>query len=236
MRSTRRTVLVAALVLAAAALAGVAQPHLARTASPAPGRTITVTGNGTATATPDRASFQFGVTTQADTAKAALARNAATASAVIAALKSSGVAAADLQTTGVWLSPQTSPDGTQIVGYTASNSVSAQAPLAGADAIVDTAVGAGANTVSGPSLDTSDQAALYASALKLALGDAKAKAETIASAAGLTLGAVQTVTEGGAATPLPFAMKTDASAGAAVPIEPGTQEIDATVTVTYSAG
>lgn len=230
----RRTLLVAGLVLAAAALAGVAQPRLAHTAAAPAGRTITVTGNGAATAVPDRASFQFGVTTQAATAKAALAQNATAAAAVIAALKSTGIAAADLQTTGVWLSPQTSDDGTRIVGYSASNTVNAKMPLAKAGAIVDAAVGAGADSVSGPGLDNSDRAALYRSALKLAVADAKAKAQAIADAAGLRLGAVQTVTEGSSSTPVPLAMK--AAAGASVPIEPGTQEIDATVTVTYAAG
>src|SRR5207249_606603 len=124
MRFVRRAILVAALVLGAAALAGVAQPRLAHTASNVTGRTITVSGDGTAAPVPDRAWFQFGVDTQARTAKDALARNSAAATAIIAALKTAGVAAADLQTAAVSLSPQTGPDGNTIVGYTASNSVS----------------------------------------------------------------------------------------------------------------
>ena len=237
MRSLRRTILVAALVLAAAALAGVAQPRLGHTAS-APSatvRTITVTGNGSATTVPDRASFEFGVTTRAATAEAALSRNSAAAAAVIAALKADGVAAADLQTAGVSLSPQTSQDGTSIVGYEASNSVSATISLAKAGALVDDAAAAGADTVSGPALDTSDQAALYRDALKRAVADAGAKARVIADATGLTLGAVQTVVEGSAPTPVPIAAKATAL-GASVPVEPGTQEIDASVTATYAAG
>jgi uncharacterized protein len=237
MRSLRRTLLAAGLVLAAAALAGVAQPRLAHTASTptnAATRTITVTGDGTATSVPDRATFQFGVVTKAGTASAALARNSAAASAVIAALKSAGVAGADLQTAGVWLSPETSQDGTQIVGYTASDSVSATMPLAKAGAAVDAAVGAGADSVSGPGLDTSDRDALYRSALEHAFSAAKAKAATLADAAGLQLGAVQSMSEGGGTVPVPIT-----AAGAAdksVPIEPGTQTIDATVTVTFAAG
>jgi len=232
MRSLRRTILVAALVLGAAALAGVAQPRLAHTASNVPGRTITVTGNGTATTVPDRAAFQFGVNTQARNAKDALARNSTNAAAVIGALKAAGVAAADLQTVGVSLSPQTAPDGTTIVGYTASNTVSATVPLAKAGALVDAAVNAGADSVSGPSLDSSDRDSLYRDALKQAVADAKAKAEALAGSAGVRLGAVQTVAEGAAPGPVTYAAR--AALDAAVPVEPGTQEIDATVTVTYA--
>jgi uncharacterized protein YggE len=234
MRSVRRALFVAALVLAAAALAGVAQPRLAHSTStePAAARTITVTGDGTATTVPDRASFQFGVDARGETAKEALARTSDEATAVIAALEAEGVATADLQTTGVSLSPQSSRDGTTIIGYSASNSVSATASLAKAGDLVDAAVNAGADSVSGPGLDTSERAALYRDALKQALANAKAKAEVLAAAAGVQLGAVQTVAEQSGAQPLPYADR--AAYGAALQVEPGTQAIDATVTVTYA--
>jgi uncharacterized protein len=234
MNRFRTSLLLAGLLLAAAAVAGVAQPRFAHGAASQAARTITVTGNGAVSAVPDRAAFDFGVTTRAATAKDALARNSAAATAVIAALKSAGVAAADLQTTGVSLSPQTSPDGTTIVGYSASNSVSARIALAKAGGIVDAAVGAGADSVSGPGLDRSDQSTLYTQALKQALTDAQTKAQTLADASRLKLGAVQTIDESSASVPVPFGAK--AAVAGSVPIEPGTQEIDATVTVTYAAG
>jgi uncharacterized protein len=228
--------LVAGLVLAAAALAGVAQPRLAHTAARAAAgsRTISVTGSGTATAVPDRASFQFAVDTQADTAKDALSRNAAAANAVIAALKAAGVSSGDLQTVGVTLSTRTTPDGNTIVGYTASNSVSATVSLARAGALVDAAVDAGADSVSGPSLDTSDHDVLYRDALRKAVADAQAKAQVLASAAGLQLGPIQTMQEGASVQQLPYASPTAFAAATSEPVEPGTQETDATVTVTYA--
>jgi uncharacterized protein len=227
---------VAGLVLAAAALAGVAQPRLAHSSTPtAAPRTLTVTGSGKATAVPDRATFEFGVDTQADTAKDALSRNAAEADAVIAALKAAGVSSNDLQTVGVSLSTRTTPDGNTIVGYSASNSVSATVSLAKAGSLVDAAVAAGADSVSGPSLDTSDRYALYRDALRDAVADAAAKAQVLANAAGLQLGAVQTMQEGAAVTPITYAPNAATAFGnASVPVEPGTQEIDATVTVTYA--
>ena len=233
MKTIRRPLFLAGVLLAAAAMAGVAQPRLAHSAGNATSstRTITVSGNGAVTAVPDRASFQFGVTTRAATAKGAMAANATAAAALIAALKAAGVASADLQTTGVSLSPQTNQDGTAIVAYEADNSVGATTALANAGALVDAAVAAGADSVSGPSLSVSNTSSLYSQALVRALGDAKAKAQTIAGASGLTLGAIQSIEESGGAPPVPFAAKGTA---ASTPIEPGTQETDASVTVTYA--
>jgi uncharacterized protein YggE len=231
---TWKILLATGVLLAAAAIAGVAQPHLGHSATSSAGTTITVTGNGTAPTTPDRASFDFGVTTQALTAGEALSRNAAQARAIVNALKKAGIASSDIQTTQVSLWPQTSSDGTRITGYQASNSVQVTAALGKSGPLVDAAVRAGANNVDGPNLDTADKSGLYNQALKQAFGDAKGKAQALAEAAGLTLGAVVKVQEGGSAVPVPMFDAAKAS-GAAVPIEAGTQQIQASVTVTYSA-
>jgi len=225
----------ALLLLAASAIAGVAQPHLGHSATSTPaGKTITVSGNGTVTSVPDRAQVGFSIDTRAKTAAAALAQNAAEAAKVIAALKDAGVAAADLQTSQVSLSPQTTQDGLTIVGYSASNSISVRSAIAAAGKLIDTAVAAGATSVSGPSLSLSDLDGLYREALKKAVADSKLKAQALADSAGLSLGGVLSVTEGSAATPLPLAMAGKADS-AATPIEPGTQDVQATVTVTYAA-
>jgi uncharacterized protein YggE len=239
MMRLRWILLIAALVLGASMLAGVGQPLLGNAAD-SPGtskKTITVTGTGKVTAVPDRAGFSFTVETRAATAKAALDRNAAEAAALIAALKNAGVSSDDIQTNQVYLSPQTKPDGTDIVGYVASNSVSAQTTIAKAGALVDAAVAAGANGVSGPNMTRSDQDEQYREALKAAVADAKTKAQALASAGGLTLGNVQTMVEGAqSGGPIPFAAAKAADAVASTPIEPGTQSIEASVTVTYEAG
>ena len=235
MNRTGKILLLAGLLLAAAAIAGVAQPHLGHTATASARTTITVTGDGTVDATPDRASFDFGVTTQGASAAEALSRNASQARAIVDALKRAGIASSDIQTTQVSLWPQTSSDGTRITGYQASNSVHVTAGLGKSGALVDAAVRAGANNVAGPSLDTADKASLYNQALKQALGNARGKAQAIADASGLTLGAVQNVHEGGNAVPVPMFAAARAAAGSAVPIEAGTQQIQASVTVTYTA-
>ncbi|MBV8562153.1 MAG: SIMPL domain-containing protein [Actinobacteria bacterium] len=229
----KKILILSGALLVAAAIAGIAQPHFARSATAAAGdRTITVSGNGVSTTVPDRASFQFGVTTNARDAKAALAQNASDAAAVIAALKAAGIPASDIQTSGVSLSPQTSPDGTSVIGYTASNTVTAAMPIEKAGTVVDAAVNAGANNVYGPSLTVSDQSSLYQDALKKAFADAKGKAQALAAAAGVQLGAVESIDEGdNAPIALPMAAK---AADGSTPIEPGTQQIQASVSVTFS--
>lgn len=235
MNRLRTILLLAGVLLVAAAIAGVAQPRLGRSATPSSGTVITVTGNGTVHATPDRASFDFGVTSQGATAAEALSRNSAEARSIVDALKKAGIDSADIETTQVSLWPQTSSNGTEIVGYQASNSVQVAAGLARSGAIVDAAVGAGANNVDGPNLDTADKSSLYNEALKQALGDAKGKAQAIAEGAGLTLGSVVKVSEGVNTPPIPLFAQNKVAAASSVPIEAGTQQIQASVTVTYSA-
>lgn len=215
------------VVFGAAALAGVAQPRLGHAAVTPDATSITVSGNGTAVTVPDRATFTFTVSTNADTAKAALAKNGTIADAVAAALRP-----AKVQTSGISLDPRLNDQGTAVLGYLASTTVTADSELAQAGSLIDAAVAAGATSVSGPSWSTSDRDALYRKALADAVADARAKASTLADSGGLTLGAVQTIVEGSTTTtPVPWAA---ADAGVAK-LEPGTQTVDASVTVTFAA-
>lgn len=237
MNRFRKTLVVVAVLVVAGAVAAVVEPQLARPATTPPAdATITVIGTGSAKAVPDQASFDFGVQTQASTATEALARNGDQAQAIVAALRQAGIDESQIQTTDVSLWPQTTNDGNEIVGYQASNSVDATVPIGEAGAVVDAAVAAGANNVDGPNLSVADQSSVYAAALKKALANAQAKAQAIAAASGVTLGAVQTVTEGGGqANPLPYEDElAPAAAAPSVKIEPGTQTSQATVTVTYA--
>lgn len=234
---TRRLLFLTGLFLVAAAVAGVAQPHLGRAdTTPPAGRTITASGSGTSTTVPDRASFSFGVDARAANAKSALAEASTTSEAIVAALKKQGVADADLQTSQVSLWPQTTTDGTRVTGYDASASVTASTTVANAGPLVDAAVAAGANTVWGPSLSVADTASAYRDALKAAVADARAKAQALADAAGLTLGAVRTVVEGGGPPPIAYGTAAAAGSTGGTTIHPGTQTTNATVTVTFDAG
>jgi uncharacterized protein YggE len=106
--------------------------------------------------------------------------------------------------------------------------------LAQVGRVIDAGIGAGANNVSGPSLSREDRAKLYHEALRKAVADAKAKADALARAAGVTVGPVQAMTEstqGGGPMPIAFgAMR----AAADTPIETGTTQITAGVRVIFT--
>jgi uncharacterized protein len=218
----------AAVLVAAAAFAGVGRPEAAR-GDVAPPDTVTTLGHGVVPAVPDQASISAGVHTQAASASDALAQNAKLMNSVIAALKAAG--GTDLQTQQVSLSPQTN-DQNQVTGYAADDSVSAKAKIADAGALIDAAVAAGANNVDGPNLDVSDQDALYRSALGKAVDDARAKAEALAQAGGFGVGQVSSVTEQSAGAPVPVFQAAVAKSNG-TPVEAGTQDVTADVTVTF---
>jgi uncharacterized protein YggE len=223
--------LAVAVLVGIAAFAGVARPEPAHGDSTQTD-TVTTNGHGVITAVPDEATVAAGVRTDGASAAAALTANAAKMNAVIAALKAAS--GDEIQTQEVSLYPTTDPQG-KVTGYTAQNTVSAKAKIAGAGALVDAAVGAGANTVDGPSLTLSDQDALYRDALKKAVSDARAKALALADAGGFGVGPVSTVVEQSAAGQPVFARPVALAAkDASTPIEPGTADVTADVTVTFT--
>jgi uncharacterized protein YggE len=231
---TLRIFIAATLVFAVAALSGVGRPEAAQGQEAAgPERSVTATGIGSVPAVPDRAHFSFGVQAQARGAAQAFAAADAQLARVVAAVRQAGVAAADIQTEQVSLTTRASEDGGEIVGYTATGSIAVRVrSLDRAGAIVDAAVGAGANQVYGPSLTRSDQEALYRNALRAAYADARAKAQVLADEAGVRLGELTAAVEGGGNVPMPLGARSAEDARAT--IEPGTQELQATVTVTFS--
>ncbi len=198
-------------------------------------RTITVEGTGIVTTVPNEADFTFGVSVTGPTANAALRANAQRMTKVIAALKGLGIAPADIQTAQISLEPNTNDSGTKILNFTASNSVTVKTKaIAKAGGIVDAAVNAGANTVSGPNLTASDQVGLTQRALKAAVANARARALAIASAAHVRLGAVLSVSES-SSSPITYSPTAKAAAGvASTPIEAGSVQTEEDVTVTFA--
>lgn len=229
MRRLIPPVLLAVVVLAAAAFAGIGRPEAARGDVAAPD-TVTTLGHGVITVTPDEATVTGGVHTQAASASEALAQNAKLMNVVVAALKAAG--GRNLQTQQVSLYPQTNQQG-QVSAYVADNSVSAKTKIADAGALIDAAVGAGANTVSGPTLSVSDRDARYRDALGKAVEDARRKAEALAKAGGFAVGPLSSVTEGAAAGGPVSMLDSAVAKSGATPIEPGTQDVTADVTVSF---
>ena len=226
-----RILLSAAPLVLAVALAAATLPGSATSAAADAGG-ITVVGTASVSSVPDRAELSFGVESQGQTAKAALAANAAEMRKVIAAVKAAG--GTNVRTQSVSLSPRYG-EANEVQAFVAVNSVAATiGEVAKAGALIDAAVGAGANQVYGPSLSSGDQTERYREALKAAVANARANAQVLAAAANLSLGRVTAIVEaGGGPQPLPYAAE-KAMALDSTPIEPGTQQTTANVTVTFS--
>ena len=178
----KRIAVVAGLLLTAVALAGALRPEgAAAIEAPDDVDTVTVSGTGVVTAVPDRRPGTASIESRAPTARAALAANATAMRKVLDALRASG--GKELTTQTVSLSTAFDQNG-KPDGFVASNIASAETSLAGAGALIDAAVAAGANAVNGPSLSRSDAEDLYRKALETAVADARGRAAILAQAAG----------------------------------------------------
>lgn len=199
-----------------------------------PAEGITVVGTGSAEAVPDVAAWSFGVQTSGESAAAALSANSEAMESVVAALREAGIEEDDLRTEQVSVYPRTSDDGSTVTGYEASNTVRATIrSLERAGATVDAAVAAGANQVYGPTLTLSDGRAQYAAAVEAAFEDARSRAEAIAEQAGFSLGDPVAIVEGGGGG---RDLAVAEAAAADVSVQPGVQEVSATLTVTFAVG
>jgi uncharacterized protein len=229
----RRLLITITGLLALAALAAVVHAGDAPAAAAQATGGITVGGTGTVSAAPDRATLSFGVESQGATARGALAANGAEMRRLLAALRAAG--ATDLSTQSVSLNPRSSEDG-DVRGFTATNAVSATLrDITRTGPVIDAAVAAGANQVSGPLLTHAAADELYRQALREAVADARRSAQALAAASNLTLGRITAVVEGGGAMPLTALAERATDAGGATPIEPGRREVSATVAVTFEA-
>jgi uncharacterized protein YggE len=219
---------------AAIAVALLAAPAGAAGPQAAIERGITVSGTASTKAVPDVADFRFGVSKRGATAVATLAAANQAAGQVVAALKANGIAAADIQTDQVSLAPRFVKG--KLNGYFAANAVSVHVRnLASLATVIDGAVRAGATEVEGPSFSRSNASELYRKLLASAMADARAKANSIAATAGVSVGNVVEVREGSSTGGESFG-KVDTAAAPSASVEPGSQDIVASVTVTFSAG
>jgi uncharacterized protein YggE len=207
-----------------------------------PPRVITVAGHGEINATPDSASVSAGVTTQSATAATALSDNAAAMNRVLEALKNQGVQEKNIQTSNFSVSPQYTPynsNGTgaqKIVGYLVSNQVSVTLEhVTNVGRTVDALVAAGANQMNGISFTIHDPKPLLAQARAAAVDDARARAETFAKAAHVTLGPILSIGEAAIEEPRPlFAMQAMAkSERQPTPVAAGEQTVSADVSIVW---
>jgi uncharacterized protein YggE len=208
------------------------------TATSGAGR-ITVTGTGNVTGTPNQLVLSMGVQVNGSSVGSALGNANNAVNRVTAALRADGVAAKDIQTSGLSIWPNYPNDSQVPSGYSVSESLTATLnSLAKAGAQIDAAVHAGGNatTVSGISLNLTDTSALLAQARARAVADATAKAGQYAKALGEPLGPVISITDQASTQPYPiFSGAASAAQAKAVPISPGTQQLSVSITVVFAA-
>ena len=213
----------------------------ALTAAFAETATLTVTGMATVETAPDLATLSLGVTTSGATAAAAMSANSDAVASVIARLKSAGVADRDIQTSNLSLNPNwvTNATGTasEIQGYVATNLLTIRIrALATTGAVLDAAISDGANSLNGLVFGLQNPRPAEDEARRQAVADALARATLLAGAAGTKLGPILSITDGGAAPPVPGPMYRMAEDNAAVPVEAGSLGITASVTLVFQIG
>jgi len=199
--------------------------------------TVTSSGTGKASATPDQAVMSFGVTAQNKDAKAALEDASKTAEQISAAVKKEGVDEKDIQTQNVSVFPISGPDSSQITGYQASLSVSVKVrDLESLSDVIGAASSAGASDISGPSFEVADDTAYQQEAIDKAVADARKSAEAMAKAADKSVGDVLRISSSSTDV-IPLTGRAELSAkdaaASGVPIEPGQLDVTADVTVVF---
>ena len=243
-----KTYLIVSFLVLAALLTGCAGAAFAQTETPADQgdeakvtRTVTVTGSGKVYLTPDIAYITIGVHTEGENAAEAVASNNAQAQEVIDALLAQGIAEKDIQTTNFSIYPQQEYDTegkpTGKIKYIVDNSVFVTVrDITNVGDVLDAAVTAGANTINGIQFDVADKTAALSEAREAAVNDAGVKAEELASAAGVTLGDVQTISEYTSGGPQPmYDMRAAApmAEAASVPIQTGQMLLTVEVNMVY---
>jgi uncharacterized protein YggE len=168
----------------------------------------------------------------------ALADNNTRATGLLDVLRGRGVADRDLRTSGLSISPTFENDG-RISGYQVSNEVTATLrDIGGAGALVDAAAQAAGDAVRVQQIafGIDDDAQPRAQARADAVRQAVTQARQLADAAEVGLGPILSITEVTEGMPPVPAARADAAMQAAVPIEPGTQDVSVTVEVVHAVG
>jgi uncharacterized protein len=241
-QSSRSIMAALALTMAMATTPARAQPDAGVT------RHISVTGQGEASGKPDIAEIDAGVQTLADTVVEASRENQAVLARILDALEQQGIADKDVQTANysIWAEQDyghaggraDEPGKPRITGYRVSNIVHVKVrDISKTGDVLAAVTNAGANSVNGISFGVEDAAALESQAREAAMADARARAESLASLAGVELGEVLTVAMSASpGFPRPYAARMEmADAGVPVPgIAPGQQSVGVEIHATFA--
>lgn len=203
-------------------------------------RSLAVSGTGRVDLAPDMAMVRIGVTHQDRIAAQAMRQTSDAVAAMFARLAALGVAARDIQTSGLSLNPvwrdRTGQQGQPAPwGFEASNVVSLRLrDMAALGEILDALVADGANRLDGVSFGLQDPESAMDEARRRAVAEARRKAELFAEAAGVTLGQVISLGESGGGIPRPQMMEMASMRADSVPVAAGEVGISATVQMIFA--
>jgi len=234
-----RHALLAALALGSVLAPATASAQTAPVAQVIAGTRLDISATGEATRVPDVAIITAGVVTRAASATAALQQNAARMERVRTALKRSGIADRDIQTSNIGLNPEyryVQDQPPQLTGYTASNQLSVRfRDIAKSGDILDALVAEGANSINGPNLTIDKPDEALDEARTKALGIGRARAELYARSLGMRVVRLLSVSEGGGSYPVPppMPMMMEARAQAGTKIDPGEQKLSVTLGMVF---
>ncbi len=205
-------------------------------------RTITVSGEGRVSVTPDTAQVILGVQIQKPDLAAAQQEANQKMDAVLGALKENGVSEDKIKTVNYTISVQRDwqKEGQPIIGYQVTHLVQAKVkPMNKVSAIIDAAVAKGANAVNDVVFTVENQDAPLQQAREQAVNNARVKAEQLAKLTGVGLGEPVTVSETSTMPPMPIPMAREAVApaaavGAGTAVQPGQSEVTVNLTISYA--
>jgi uncharacterized protein YggE len=236
----RLSLLTLCLLLASPAAAQTATDSAAVTRT----GTVRVVSNASTTVKPDLAEIDLGVSTEKPTAAAAASENARAMTQIVAAMKKEAGTGGEVKTVGYDVNPRygdpkPGSNHQPVVGYTVTSTVRVRTGDVNAvGRLLDAALKLGSNNVQRVAFLLKDQEPAQTEALKQATAKARGRATAMASALGLKVGSVVTISEG-YAEPMPFdegAVQTNLRTMkmASTPIEAGSLEVRATVTVVFA--
>jgi len=200
---------------------------------------LSLSASGEVSATPDMATVSFGVVTKGDTASDAMKANNVRMNAVMAALKSAGIAPKDIQTSSLNLNPQyvyADNQPPKLTGYQAQNQITVRVnDLAQTGPVIDTVIKAGINQIDSINFGLKDDAALLDEARKQAIKTLTARADLYAAATGTKVKGIREISEGGPIRnqPVPMMVMRMKTADTSTPVSAGELQMSVEVSAVF---
>jgi hypothetical protein len=207
------------------------------------GLLLSVSSHAEASRVPDTANISAGVVTEDANSNNAMRKNAEQMSKLMAAIKKTGIAEKDVQTSGISLHPQyryRENSQPQITGYQASNTVNIKVrDIAGLGKVLDALAAEGANQIHGPSFEIGEPEPVFNEARRKALDQAQARAKVYADALGMKVRRIVSISEngsGGIPRPMVHMEMAAARDSKSTPVAPGETTLSVNLELVFELG